>query len=124
MKMPCEVVVWQVLPMVRRELAGELVSSHGMTQSEVARRFGVTDAAVSQYLTRKRGGDYSDSPLYPRFIDAVRDAASRIARGADAGAESCRLCGVVGGIGLLDEIYSRTTGSSLPSCDAAAVARR
>ena len=28
----------------------ELVIAHGMSQAEVARRFGVTDAAVSQYI--------------------------------------------------------------------------
>ena len=55
MKIPCELVVWYVLPTIRREVARELVNSHGMSQAEVARKFGVTDAAISQYLKKKRG---------------------------------------------------------------------
>jgi predicted transcriptional regulator len=55
MKIPCELIVWYVLPSIRRELARELVEKHKLTQAEVARRFGVTDAAISQYLKSKRG---------------------------------------------------------------------
>ena len=57
MKIPCELIVWYVLPAIRRELARELVDKHGMIQAEVARKFGVTDAAVSQYLKSKRGSN-------------------------------------------------------------------
>ena len=50
MKIPCELIVWYVLPMIRREMADELVTVHNMSQAEVARKFDVTDAAVSQYI--------------------------------------------------------------------------
>ena len=41
-----------------------------MTQAEVARKFGVTDAAISQYLKKKRGDNsiIEESPMYPKFI--------------------------------------------------------
>ena len=55
MKMPCELVVWYTLPFIRRELAKELIEAHGFTQAKVARLFGVTDAAISQYMKEKRG---------------------------------------------------------------------
>ncbi len=117
MKIPCEVVVWQILPLVRRELARELVSVHGLSQADVAKRFGVTDAAISQYLTRKRGGEYSGSPFYPEFMGEVEAAARRIAEeDADCGAEMCHLCATVKRSGFLNEIYEETTGSSVPSC--------
>lgn len=119
MKIPCEIVVWYVLPMIRREVSKELVYTHGMTQAEVARRFGVTDAAISQYLKKKRGGNslVDDSPLYPKFQEEVAISAKRIAENnSDFSMEMCRLCGVVKSTGLLAIIYKAQTGMLPPRC--------
>lgn len=116
MKIPCEVMVWQVLPLVRRELARELVQGHGMSQAEVAKRFDVTDAAISQYLTRKRGGEYSSAPMYPEFLEAVKGSADRIADGESTyDKEMCYLCAVVKRTGLLALIYRDQTGVFPPA---------
>ena len=119
MKIPCEIVVWYVLPMIRREVSKELVYTHGMTQAEVARRFGVTDAAISQYLKKKRGGNslVDDSPLYPQFQEEVRESARRIVQDeSDFSVEMCRLCCVVKRTGLLAIIYKAQTGAVPPKC--------
>lgn len=119
MKIPCEIVVWYVLPMIRREVSKELVYTHGMTQAEVARRFGVTDAAISQYLKKKRGGNVitDDCPEYPMFQEEVRISAARIAEDkSDFAAEMCRLCCVVKKSGLLAQIYKAQTGMNPPKC--------
>lgn len=119
MKIPCEIVVWYVLPMIRREVSKELVYTHGMTQAEVARRFGVTDAAISQYLKKKRGGNATvdDSPLYPKFQEEVRISAARIAEDkSEFSTEMCRLCCVVKSTGLLAVIYKAQTGMVPPRC--------
>lgn len=119
MKIPCEIVVWYVLPMIRREVSKELVYTHGMTQAEVARRFGVTDAAISQYLKKKRGGNAltDDCPLYPQFQEEVRVSAARIAENkSDFSSEMCRLCCVVKKTGLLAQIYKDQTGMAPPKC--------
>ena len=55
MKMPCEVVIWYVLPSIRRELAYAMVKECKMSQAKVARRLGLTEAAISQYMKQKRG---------------------------------------------------------------------
>ncbi len=120
MKIPCELIVWHALPMIRREMAAELVGTHGMSQADVARKFGMTDAAVSQYIRRKRGArpefDLED-PAYAAFMDALRESARRIAaEGVDPSVEMCSLCGVFRRTGLLDRAYSEQTGSPPPKC--------
>lgn len=119
MKIPCELVVWYVLPNIRRELAKELVEGHGLTQAEVARRFGVTDAAISQYMKKKRGAnqEMEESIGYDEFINQVRISAERIVNsGVDIVQETCRICGVVKQSGMLSRIYEVQTGHRPPAC--------
>ena len=51
LKLPCELVTEHFLPIVRRLLANELVKEHGVSQAQVARALGVTQPAVSNYLS-------------------------------------------------------------------------
>lgn len=55
MKHPQEIEVWYVIPAVRKELAADLVK-RGKSQREVAKILGITEAAVSQYVKKKRAG--------------------------------------------------------------------
>lgn len=64
---PCEKAVWYHLPQIRADLAIELVKT-GMTQSQAARKLGVTPAAVSQYIHKKRGLQLPKSKLYKQEI--------------------------------------------------------
>ena len=123
MKIPCEIVVWYVLPMIRREVSKELVHTHGMSQAEVARRIGLTDAAISQYLKKKRGGKslVDDNPLNPQFQEEVRVSAAQNAEDrSDFATEMCRLCCVVKKTGLLAIIYKAQTGNVPPVCGGSA----
>jgi len=56
MKPPCMVVVQHILPALRLEITRELVEKYGMKRSDAASKMGVTPAAVTQYLSRARGG--------------------------------------------------------------------
>ena len=55
MKPICEIVVQDVLPAIRALVAKELMDKYKMTQTDVAERLGVTQAAVSQYIRHLRG---------------------------------------------------------------------
>ncbi|MFH1431613.1 MAG: helix-turn-helix domain-containing protein [archaeon] len=57
MKVPCELIVWHILPSIRKEFARTLVEDLHLTQREAAKRLGVTESAVSQYLKSKRGDE-------------------------------------------------------------------
>ncbi len=67
---PCEKAVWYYLPQIRADLAIELVKT-GMTQSQAAKKLGVTPAAVSQYIHKKRGLQSPRSRLYRQEIKAA-----------------------------------------------------
>jgi len=119
MRISCEVIVWYILPIIRREIASELVNTHGMSQAEVARRFGVTDAAISQYLKKKRGDSESIEHLrsYPVFLGEMKKSAYAIAKeNADFDLELCRLCAVVRSTGLLREVSMLQTKQDVNDC--------
>jgi len=86
MKVPCENVVWYVLPTIRSELAKELAKA--MSQKEISEILGITQAAVSQYVSNKRG---SKIELQDDALAAIADLADDIAR-VGAGDPTQRIC--------------------------------
>ncbi len=54
MRPPCEIVVWYVIPSIRSELAKELLKL-GMKQKAISELLDITQPAVSQYISDKRG---------------------------------------------------------------------
>jgi len=74
MELPQEIEVFYTLPAVRREIARALLHQ-GLTQRLIAKKLGVTEAAISQYLSNKRGTIME----YPEKItQAITAAANRI----------------------------------------------
>lgn len=89
--MPCEIIVWRLLPVLRKELAKEM-KGLGVSQKEIAQRLGVTPAAVSQYITAKRGKDLA---LNDAFRAEIKASAKRLAEKSDSVTiirEMCTLC--------------------------------
>lgn len=87
-KTPCAILSRDVHPAIRKELA-EHLTQRGLTQKKVADKLGVSRAAISQYLSKKRGDlvDF-DEPMEQAF----EESAQRIIDGGDAVQEMCRLC--------------------------------
>ena len=56
--LPQEIEVWYIIPAIRRELAENLVKKHRLTYQKAAGILGVSKAAVSQYLNKKRAGKF------------------------------------------------------------------
>ena len=59
MRLFCEVVTKDVLPAIRSFIAEELLYEYKLNQTEIAKRLGISQPAVSQYLRRIRGGNKS-----------------------------------------------------------------
>ncbi len=107
MKMPCELIVTHILPTARGALAKELVHNHGMTQVQVANLFGVTSAAVSQYIKGLRGGNnLIDKSAYREdFYKMITEKANAVVAGRDLISALCEICAFVKSSGLLKALY-------------------
>jgi predicted transcriptional regulator len=116
MKTPCELVVWYVLPMIRRGLADELIDHHGFRQTDVAKLFGITDSAVSAYRSRGRKGDFNQRVVKTKqYFDLKYEfvgGAARIANGIKVRTVVCEICTNIRKSGLLDLIHELVTGES------------
>ncbi|HUS99361.1 MAG TPA: helix-turn-helix domain-containing protein [Candidatus Thermoplasmatota archaeon] len=91
MKIHCEEAVWYVLPLIRKEFAKSLIKDHGLTQRKAAEKLGITEAAVSQYLYKKRG-DLKISD--PTIQQEIKISTKRIVNGdvEVMKIEICRVC--------------------------------
>jgi predicted transcriptional regulator len=90
-KINCEESVWFVLPLIRKEFARCLIEDHGLTQRKAAEKLGITEAAVSQYISKKRG----DFKLTDKTIQReIKTSTARIVAGdlAVMKVETCRIC--------------------------------
>ncbi|MBO4358111.1 MAG: helix-turn-helix domain-containing protein [Candidatus Methanomethylophilaceae archaeon] len=107
MKMPCELIVTHVLPTAKGALAKELVTRHGMTQVEIAKKFGVTSAAVSQYLKGIRGGNslIDKSAYRDDFYQMISRTADQMYQGMNINDALCQICEYVKNCGMLKALY-------------------
>lgn len=55
MPTPCEITIKYFIPAIRAKIAKLLAKEHDMTQEEIAFLLGISQAAVSKYLSGKYG---------------------------------------------------------------------
>lgn len=90
MKLPCEILV-EKLPVIRAMITNEIVNTFGLTQKEAAKKLGITQPAVSQYLAGLRGRKKELSSK--RLIIESRKLAKEITEGkAKFPKNVCTLC--------------------------------
>ncbi len=93
-KLPCEVMIWEFLPALRRELVRALLKE-GVSRKEIASMLGITDSAISQYLKRKRGMHFRfDADIKQKIQQIARCLKNTSARDRSARliAEICKFC--------------------------------
>ena len=118
MKPPCEIVVWYVIPAIRSELAKELLNL-GMKQKDVSELMDITQPAVSQYITDKRG---SGIKLADNVRKMVKDFAQELADGTATKAQligrTCAICKHVETADVLNQlnIDKSELGEDCQSC--------
>jgi predicted transcriptional regulator len=113
MRLPCEIVIIDILPVIRKELALELVKMHGISKARVARMFQVSGTAISQYIHGMRGNSalIEDTPQYEHLLSEIYNSAEKIAtRRSSVTEQLCHLCDLVKKIGLVDHVYMSDLG--------------
>jgi len=90
-KIDCEEIVWYLLPLIRKEFAKSLIKDHGLTQRKAAEKLGITEAAVSQYVSKKRG-DLKVKDV--KIRREIKTSTKRIIEGdiQIMKIETCRIC--------------------------------
>lgn len=89
----CEYMMWNGLPVIRKEIAKSMINDFGLTQKEAAERLGITPAAVCQYFSKKRGKiDIKDKTV----LKEIKVSANVIINDGDGDdhivSEICRIC--------------------------------
>lgn len=79
MKTFCEIVVSDFLPAMRALVAKELINTYHMTQTEVAKKMGMTQPAISYYLRELRGTKVKVLEKNEKLIEFVKTTAAQIA---------------------------------------------
>ncbi len=117
MRPPCEIVVWYVIPTIRSELAKELLNL-GMKQKEISELLDITQPAVSQYISDKRGHGI-------KFNDETQNLIREFAKGLVEGKNTqrdiiphvCEICRKVKTDEILCQLH-KEKGKMPTDCDA------
>ncbi len=91
LKTTCEIMVQKVLPAIRAEIARVMFSEHRCTQQEIADILCLSRAAVSQYMSEKRGAEV-DFPNEVRV--EVRKFSARLLKGMDQKDQVQGMCNI------------------------------
>ncbi len=91
MKTPCEIIVWNIVPIIRKEFAKNLINHHGLNQRSAAIKLDITESAISRYISGKRGVlEITD----PDILNEIITSTQRIYNGkkTTVNEETCRIC--------------------------------
>ena len=109
MKPPCEIVVWYVIPAMNL----------GMKQKDVSELMDITQPAVSQYITDKRGsGIKLDEDVRAMIHEFARQLSEGEATKADLIPRTCTICKHVKTVDVLKQlsIDKSDLGEDCQSC--------
>ena len=108
MTVACEKMVRYVLPWIRKEFAKIMVSELKLPQVQVAKKLDVTEPAISQYLSSKRGNEIEIDN--EKVLLAVKEASYRIIEGSNLSREICKICRLIRMEDAIPEIYKSKIG--------------
>lgn len=110
MTVACEKMVRYVLPWIRKEFAIIMVNELKLSQVKVAKKLKVTEPAISQYLSSKRGDEIKI--FDEKIVIAVREAAIRISDdNSGLSREICQICRLIRISNAIPDVYRPKVGA-------------
>ena len=80
MRVLCEVVVSDILPTLRSLITKELVQNYRLSQTDISKKLGITQPAVSQYKSGVRGSKVKKILRNKKVMNEIKKVVEEIAR--------------------------------------------
>src|SRR5713101_5246411 len=106
---PCEVAAKSVIPALRAMVARQLTEEYGMKQEIVAKRLGVTQAAVSKYIHQIRGEaiELESAEEVQKMSQEIAKTLSRKANPLEVSQRFCQASTDIRALGLMCDTCQR-----------------
>jgi hypothetical protein len=101
-------MVQRVLPAIRAEIARIMMTEFECTQQQVAEALGLSRAAVSQYVSEKRGADVGFSE---ETVNEIRDFSAALLEGLNPKEKVERMCEVCKYVQKSGWLYKNAPGA-------------
>jgi hypothetical protein len=87
-------MMWNGLPVIRKEIAVSMINDYGLSQKETAEKLDITPAAICQYLSKKRGRPHIFNEA---ILTEIKLSAKNIIDTGNGNIipETCRICKIV-----------------------------
>ena len=118
MKPFCEIIVANVLPAVRAVLANELSKTYNLNQTEISKKLGMTQPAISQYTRELRGQRTKIITSNEKVMVLIKKLANEIALGSvdskELHKQFCIICKRIREEGLICKLHENAWPSMGP----------
>ncbi len=112
--LPQEIEVWYIIPAIRKELAGILIKRYKLNYEKTGKILGISKAAVSQYLKKKRA-DKVKLPV--KIKKEIEKSAKRIVKNEDVAVkEIIRILDLIKRSGCECEVCKKYNKGILKQC--------
>ena len=93
-KTPCEIILWEFLPALRRELVKVMIRKN-IKRKEIAKIFDITEATICQYVKSKRGSSFKFSKNAQKEIEVSAAKIAKSKKKEIVVFEICKLCSML-----------------------------
>ncbi len=92
MKFPCEEMANKIIPAIRAEIAIKLAKEYNKRQVEISELLGITQGAVSHYISSFRGKEREMLYKHPEMEKYIDEITKEIAEGNFESENFCKYC--------------------------------